>query len=132
MSRENVELVLRMFERPRDPSVAEEVFADDIVMRFHGELHVLGEDVVGKLAVSGWFVDWFRQFEAEYSFEVHEVEDWDDRVMVIATHHGRGRASGAPIAGLGIWVYAIRDGRIVTCDVYSDREQALAAAGRPG
>lgn len=79
MSRENVELVVRHFEDTNAEDVAGAVgaFADDIVLRFHGDLATLaGEGEDGKTAVVEWFLDWFRTFEPGYRFEVEEMRDW--------------------------------------------------------
>ena len=133
MSREDVELVVRHFKDTNAERVEAAVgaFAGDVVLRFHGDLAVLaGEGADGKTAVVEWFRDWFRTFEPGYRFEVEQVSDWDGRVFVVATHHGRGRTSGAPMERRTAWVYTIRDGRIARCDGYPDPESALEDAGR--
>ena len=135
MSRENVEIVVGTFENVnvRDFKAVMAAYADDVVLAAHGDLVGLGtESAAGKEAVGEWFGDWFRTFERDYRFEVHEARDWGDRVFIDATHHGRGRASGAPMKGRGGWVSTVRDGLIARIDAYADPGSALADAGPPG
>jgi ketosteroid isomerase-like protein len=133
MSEQGVEVVVGLFEavNSRDFAAAMDAYADDAVLALHGDLRGLsGAEVVsGKKAVGDWFADWFRQFASDYRFEIDETRDWGDRVFLIATHHGRGRASGAPISMRTAYIYELRDGKIVRCDCYASRGEALGAAG---
>jgi ketosteroid isomerase-like protein len=132
MSQENVEVVVGLFENTnaRDFPAAMDAYAEDVVLALHGELRFVGgEGAVGKEAVGEWFGDWFRTFDRDYRFEIEETRDWGDQVLVVATHHGRGRASGAPMTRRAAWIYTVRSGKIVRCDAYSEPEEALEAAG---
>jgi ketosteroid isomerase-like protein len=135
MSQTNVEVVLALFDstNARDFEAVMEAYADDVVLSVHGELGALGgDDAVGKEAVGEWFGDWFRTFDRDYRFEIEESQDWGEQVYIVATHHGRGRASGAPVAQRTGWIYTLRDGKVVRCDAYPDPAAALAAARRSG
>ena len=132
MSRENVEIVVGVFEstNARNFQAVMDAYADEIVLELHDDLAIdAGGPVVGKGAVGNWFGDWFRAFDSNYNFEIVETRDWGDRVLMVATHHGRGRVSGAPVAQEAAWVYTLRNGRIVRCDAYRDRAAALEAVG---
>jgi ketosteroid isomerase-like protein len=133
---ENVDVVRAQFEHAsrREWDAVMGLYADDVVLALHGELRsVGGEGAVGKQAVGEWFGQWFSTFDRDYRFEIHEVRELaDGRVFIDATHHGRGRASGVPISKRTGWVYEVRDGRIVRCDAYPDRESAQAAADAAG
>jgi ketosteroid isomerase-like protein len=137
MSRENVEVVVGTFENTntRDFEAVMDAFADDVVLALHRDLHgdlpVGAEGAAGKAAVGEWFGEWFRTFERDYRFEVHEARDWGDRVFIDATHHGKGRISGAPVTRRAGWVYRVRDGRIARIDAYPTPESALADAEPP-
>ena len=134
MSRENVEVVARQFEdtNVRNFRGVVDGWAEDVVLSLHGDAAAFAEqDVVGKEAVGEWFGEWFRTFDRDYRFEIDEFEDWGTRVFVVATHHGRGRTSGAPIVQQAAWIYAVRDGKIIRIDAYGTRAEALEAAGRP-
>ena len=135
MSRENVEVVVGMFENVnvRDFSAVMDAYADDAVLGLHGEVWNLGEEeVVGKEAVGSWFGDWFRTFDSDYHFEIEETRDWGDRVLIVATHHARGRTSGVQVRQRMAWIYTVLDQKVVRCDAYRDREEALEAAGYEG
>jgi ketosteroid isomerase-like protein len=133
MSEENVEIVVGVWEavNSRDFAAALDAHAEDVTLGFHGELRHLsgGDEISGKKAVREWFGDWYRQFGRDYRSEIEESRDWGDRVFVVATDYGRGRASGAPITGRIGYVYTVRGGKIVRCDIYPSRETALEAAG---
>lgn len=133
MSAENVAVVRGMFERAeaRDWGPVLDAHADDVTLHLHGaDLPTLGGDqAIGKRAYSEWFSDWFGTFDTDYRFELEDVRDWGERVFIVGTHFGKGRASGAPIRQRTVWLYTLRDRKIVRCDVYTDPEAALRAAG---
>ncbi len=132
MSQENVDLVVGLFENvnKRDFRAIMDAYADDMVLVNHGDLRAAGgPGVVGKDAVGAWFGDWFRSFDRDYRFEIEEVRDLDDRVLIVARHQGRGRTSGVPIDQHGAWIYTLRHGRVVRCDLYPNRRAAHEAAG---
>jgi ketosteroid isomerase-like protein len=132
MSRENVEVVVGLFEsvNTRDFKRVMDTYADDVVLELHGTLIGLGDEgAVGKEAVGEWFGEWFRTFDRDYRFEIEETRDWGDRVFLVATHHGHGRASGTPVTQSTAYVYEVRDGKVVRCDVWATAAEALEAAG---
>ena len=132
MSQANVDVVRGLYESTnvRDWAAARDAYADDVVMAFHGNVRGVGSDsVLGKPAVIAWFADWFRSFGDDYRFEVDELRDWGDSVLMIGAHHARGRTSGVAFERRAAWIYVLRDRKIVRCDVYDDPEQALRSAG---
>jgi len=132
MSEENVEIVVGQFEgvNNRDFAAVMDAYAEDVVVAAHGELRSLaGDGAAGKKAVGEWFGDWFRTFESDYRFEIEETRDWEDRVFVVATHCGRGRASGVPGTLRAAYVYTVRGGKVSRVEVWTDRDAALEAAG---
>ncbi len=132
MSQENVDVVIGVFENTsaRHFSAVMDAYADDVVLALQGDLAIDAEgDVVGKKAVGDWFGNWFRTFDSDYRFEIDETRDLGERVFIVATHHGRGRASGVPVTQQMAWIYTLRDGKVVRCDAFSDRALALEAAG---
>lgn len=127
-----MDVVVGQFENAsgRDFKAVMDAYADDVVLAFHGDSRGIGGDgAVGKTAVGEWFAEWFGTFDPDYRIEVEEARDLGDRVLIVATHRGRGRASGAPITQRAGWVYTVRSGKVIRCDVYPDRHQALAAVG---
>jgi ketosteroid isomerase-like protein len=132
MSQENVEIIKCHFENTnaRNFRAVMDTYADDVVLRIQGDQWtLLGDGAVGKEAVGQWFGEWFATFERDYRFEVHESRDLGERVLIVATHHGRGRASGAPTTLTAAWVYTLRDGKIVRCDMFGEPSEALKAMG---
>ena len=122
MSQDNVAAVHRMFEAVNagDFEAAGRDVSDDVVLVLHGgAVTVAGDGAVGRAAFDRWFADWFRQFERGYRFELGEARADGDRVRFDATHHARGRLSGAEVTMKSTWVFEFRDGRIVRCDGYS-------------
>jgi ketosteroid isomerase-like protein len=133
MSRENVEIVVGQFEgvNRREFAAVMDAYSDDVTLVLRGDhARVTGADVVtGKEAVGEWFGDWFRQFAPDYRFEVEETRDLGDRVFLVATHHGRGRVSGAPVSDSTAYLYTVRGGKVSRVEAWDDREEALEAAG---
>jgi ketosteroid isomerase-like protein len=131
MSQENVEIVRSFFEKS-DLEAAFELIAEDVTYSFHGEARYLAgaEELFGKPAAARWMVDWFSRFR-DYRFEIDEILDWGDRVLVVSTHNAVGRASGVPIQQPTTQVVTVRDGKIVRQDFFGSREEAVEAAG-PG
>jgi ketosteroid isomerase-like protein len=130
MSRENVEIVVGVFEsvNARDFAAALEVYAPNVILAFHDE-EFAGDDAAGKEAVTKWFGDWFRNFDSDYRFEIEDALDLGERVFLVVTHHGRGRVSGAPITRRTGWIYTVEDGKVVRLDGYLDPADALEAVG---
>ena len=61
--------------------------------------------------------------------DIDEMFDAGDRVVVLATLHGRGRGSGAKVERRQGYVWTIRDGRAVRYQWFNSHPEALAAAG---
>ena len=65
----------------------------------------------------------------QFRYEVDDLVDAGDSVLVLARLHARGVQSGATGAQHGAIVFQIRDGLIVAYRSYFDRREALAAVG---
>ena len=129
---QNVEIVVGQFEavNARDFAAAMEAYAEDVTLIAHGPLgEMVGRAATGKKAVGDWFGDWFRQFAPGYRFQIEDARGSGDRVFLVATHGGRGRASGAPVEGETAYVYTLREGKVCRVELFSDRGKALEAAG---
>jgi ketosteroid isomerase-like protein len=133
MSQENVDLVVKQFAdtNARDFKAVMEAYSEDVVLVFHTEdLGLLGPLATGKLAVGEWFGDWFRQFGRDYHFDIDESRGIGDRVLVVATHHGRGRDSGVPVEESWAYAYVVREGKVSRVELWrgpNARAAALAA-----
>jgi ketosteroid isomerase-like protein len=50
-------------------------------------------------------------------------------VLLVSSHHGRGRTSGAEVHGQVAYLYTVRDGKIVRAEFFPSRAEAVKAAG---
>jgi ketosteroid isomerase-like protein len=131
MSQENVEVVRDQFAatNERDFRRAMSHYAPDVELVVHPDAFLQGGTFKGQHAVGQWFADWFTTFERGYHFDIEEARDLGDAVLLVASHHGRGRTSGAEVRGQTGYLYRLRDGKIVHVELYRGRAEALEAAG---
>jgi ketosteroid isomerase-like protein len=73
---------------------------------------------------------WLEAWDT-FSGEPEEVESApaEDRACIVLRFRGRGKGSGVEIDERHFWVYELRGGRLYRISEYSDRAQALEAAG---
>jgi ketosteroid isomerase-like protein len=74
----------------------------------------------------------FGSFAAEFDdlrYDVEELIDAGEQVIVTLRVGGRGKASGAPVEMPRSFVCSLRDGRINRVRTYRERAEALEAAG---
>jgi ketosteroid isomerase-like protein len=129
MSRENLEVVRSLaaaFEERRVEALREHCAPD---MEWHEDPSFPEAGVYRGLAAPEAYA---RQFLAQFS-EIHyeplEMRDSGDHVIVRMRITGVGKASGARFEMSAWWATTIRNGKIVRCFAYLDREQALEAIG---
>jgi ketosteroid isomerase-like protein len=125
MSQETVEWVRRAYDAfaRRDWDRIGELLDPDIDFR------TTVEAASGRGGVEAWIRQADELIE-DFTIEVEEVvEAGDDRVVVLAYEHGRGRGSGVQIEQRLAHVWTIRDGRAVAVESFVEREAGLAAAG---
>jgi ketosteroid isomerase-like protein len=132
MSRANVEVVLEQFAatNDRDFGRAMELYAEDVELFVHREAFLESGTFRGQDAVGAWFGNWFGTFEPGYHFDVEEARDLGDVVVLIASHHGRGRGSGVEVEGATGYVYDVRDGKVAYVGLYPTPGDAVEAAER--
>jgi len=127
MSQENLEVVRRAFAYEvygrGDRAEAEAIFDPYVVMKPTEEGPSYGLD-----AVRDNFEHW-REAWDELEVRVEEVIDAGDRVLLTAHHRGRGQGSGVEVDTRFYEVYMLRDGKVVRVDEFSERAEALEAAG---
>ena len=61
--------------------------------------------------------------------EIDEILDSGDRVIVLATLHGRGRGSGAGVERRQGYIWTFRDGKAIRFEWFNTPDAALTAAG---
>jgi ketosteroid isomerase-like protein len=106
---------------------AMDLYAEDVELFVAAGAFLQSGTFRGREAVGRWFGDWFATFEPGYRFEIEELRDVGDRVLLVASHRGRGRASGVEVRGRTGYVYGVREGRVSRVELYATREEALAA-----
>lgn len=82
-----------------------------------------GREAVRKAWIDA--VDWL-----DIRVSVQELIPVDsERVVAVATWTGRGSASETPVGSTAAQVFTMKDGRLIKVESYSDRGEALEAAG---
>jgi ketosteroid isomerase-like protein len=130
MSRENVELVRRLFDVYNERSFAEnsELIDPEIVWDVSRVELPDGASYIGRSELRGFAATWEEGFESEL-VTAQETFDAGDRVVVLVHHRGRGKISGIEVDQTFAMVWTLRDGRAVRMDMYPTRDEALEAAG---
>ena len=127
MSQENVEIVRRAFAYEihgvGDRAEAEEIFDPHVVMNPSDERPSYGFD-----AMRDNYERWASVFE-ELSVTVEEIIDAGDQIVVVAHHEGRGRKSGIKVDTRFYEVYTVHEGKVSRVDEFTERAEALEAAG---
>jgi ketosteroid isomerase-like protein len=83
----------------------------------------------GREQLRSWISELDRDW-AEFRTEPREFRDRGDVVVAFGTWHARGRASGLILDSQpAAWVAHIRDGKVARQETFTDRDQALEAAG---
>jgi ketosteroid isomerase-like protein len=130
MSQENVEMVRGMY-RQDDPSRFFELLHDGVQVDVSRMplLPDYPELIGGKEAALDLYRDYWDTWD-DYVLEPAEVIDaGQDQVVVVLQQRGSGKASGAPFERSWCVVSTLRDGRIVRIEHFTERREALQAAG---
>ena len=88
----------------------------------------LGGTYRGHEAIRG-LLNLMADVYAEFRYEVDDIVDAGDAVLVLGRIHARGVQSGATGTQQGSLVLQVRDGLVVAYRAYLDRDEARAAIG---
>ena len=130
MSQENVEIVRIGYERFAETGeITDEAVTADFVWdmsNFHGwpEQQVYEGADGAQAFLRAWTDAW-----EDWELEVDALRDAGDKVVALMRQHGRSKAAGMPVEMVFAQVWTVRDGREARMDMYSDRAEALEAAG---
>jgi uncharacterized protein len=126
MSQENVEIVRELWDAYSRGDIDRVIALSDpyVVLVTLEEGPLYGPD-----AVRANYARWMEAWREEPETTVEEVIGSGDHVVVIACFRGRGRGSGVTVAQRLYEVYTLRNGRVLRVDEFTDRDQALEAAG---
>ena len=129
MSQGNVEIVRSLADALQrgDPAAVLSVLDPDV--EWHDQAAIPGADVHrGRGAVSRHFEQWFDAWE-EIEYTTEELVDHGDCVVVVIRRRGKGKGSGVVVSDQVIHVYTVRSEKIVRFEGFTDKDEALAAAG---
>jgi len=104
-----------------------EIFDPAVVISLTGFGWPGGDEYRGHHGLSQFWSEWFEAFES-VDAEVVALEAAEDKVVTVTVMKGSGRAGGAPAAMEYTTVFTMRDGKAVRLDLFSDQEEARAAA----
>jgi ketosteroid isomerase-like protein len=98
--------------------------------RLHGDLGMDAPQVVrGRDALKAFWSDFFALWD-DYNVEPLEFrEGTNGTILATVRFTGRGRGSNVPVELSYFWVYVVRSGQAISCDIYADRREALKAVG---
>ena len=68
----------------------------------------------------------------EWKLELDSLHEAGDKVVALVRQHGRSKAAGMPVEMSFAQVWTLRGGKQTRMDMYSDRAEALEAAGLSG
>ena len=130
MSQENVEIVRRIWEadRRRDVEAVHAAYAPDVVWEDNTGLWGDWGTARSPDGVRAAWGRWYEAFE-DVEFEWDEVSDTADHVVVTYRSRARGRGSGVLVDQAITLLWTLQDGKVVRIRSYSDRSEALEAAG---
>ena len=130
MSRENVELVERVLKQARDdPTAFLEIVDDEARWEVSAlDLPEGGGPYRGKAGVSEFFRRWVGGFTG-WDYEVDQLIDAGDSVVIHLRQWGRGKGSGVPVTDDFWQVWTIREGKLIRRTRFPDKAAALEAVG---
>ena len=129
MSQENVEIVRRMYEEAKTRPEALYEFLDDGIEWETSGLNLPGTPQGrGRETVRSFFRSWTGAFK-EWDYEVGELTDAGDEVIVRIHQRGRGKASGVAVENQFWQVWTLRDGKGIRATHHFKKADALEAAG---
>jgi ketosteroid isomerase-like protein len=128
MSRENVELVERVYEAfsRGDAAAALSYFDPSVVM--DASHRVDGRIGHGHQELTAILIEWLGTWD-RWREEIEETRDLGDRVLVISTQRGVGKGSGIEWENRFAMLYEMQGGKITRWTIYDDPQEALEAAG---
>jgi ketosteroid isomerase-like protein len=133
MSRENVEIVRRVFDAAARHDAATVLALYDPEVEWDNsrlpETSLLGRRVTrGHEGLRSLFREWYEAWES-FEDDCEELIDAGQHVISVVTRRGRGRASGAETTARRGGVWTLREGKIVRVVWFPSPEDALEAAG---
>jgi ketosteroid isomerase-like protein len=76
--------------------------------------------------------EWLDAWADDYTTQIESVREYGDVVIAVLRFTGHAKASGVEVAGGIFQVMRFRDGQIALVEDFTDRAEALKAAGVEG
>jgi ketosteroid isomerase-like protein len=133
VSQADVQLVREGFSAASggDPVAAQYIFDPSIEWEMSGVIGWTERQVYRGHEVTEFLRAWADSWR-EWHFELEEVRDAEDDNVFVAIHEwGTGVGSGASVDQHRYLVVVVRGGRIVRARMFSNRDDAIEAAGLP-
>ena len=83
-------------------------------------------------AMRRWMEEWHDAWADDYTTQVESVREYGDVVIALLRFTGHAKASGVEVAGGIFQVIGFREGQIALVEDFTDRDEALKAAGVEG
>ena len=130
MSQENVEIVRHAYERfVTTGEISGEALAPDFVWDMSNFDGWPEQQVYEGVAGARSFLETWTGAWDDWILEVDALHDAGDKVVAFVRQSGTSKAAGMPVEMSFAQVWTVRDGREARMDMYSDRSEALEAAG---
>jgi ketosteroid isomerase-like protein len=130
MPEENVELLRRGYEawNRGDTKTLEALWRDRLDPGFELDPLYIGQVYKGVEGMRDMWADLGEIWE-DFRFEVEDISDLGQHVLVVGRISGRGAGSGVPITQRIVMLWTFEDAKAVYARSYASREEALAGAG---
>jgi ketosteroid isomerase-like protein len=129
MSEENVEIVVGLLKAwmSGDRISARAAWDPDAVMI----IPVIDANVLVGLPKIERAIESWRNSWGAWRFDVEEVIDADESVIVIGRQRAEGKESGAEVDLLSCGVWSLRNSKVIRAEFFGSKAEALKAAGLP-
>jgi ketosteroid isomerase-like protein len=129
MARENVQALKAVYARWETGDFwTPEIFADDAEVMWAQEIPEAGEAERGLAAVTAGMKNWLSAWD-ECRWKADEFIPAGDQVVVFFTARGRGKGSTVEVEARWAHLWTFRDGKATRVEGFTDRAEALEAAG---
>lgn len=116
-----------------DPAARTEIFERYFDAGFECALRFPGSEPTfysGPDALRECWLEWLAPW-ASYRFEIEELIDLDERIVVLARDYGRREHNGPEIEQRDLGIWTLHNSRVLRAEFFTDRAEGLASVGLP-
>lgn len=131
MSRENVEVVRRIYEAAAGPDANTVLSLYDLSVELDGTRVApagMSEVCRGHDGLRKFFRQWHEAWQ-DITDDHDELIDAGEQLVSVVTRRGRGRSSGADVEWHVALVWTLRERKVVRVEWFRTRDDAIEAAG---